>query len=56
MPTIIILLSGAVENQGGLGQEAAVFERPGTLIYSSGAHTLRVRGNVPPHLAEVEIR
>jgi predicted metal-dependent enzyme (double-stranded beta helix superfamily) len=55
-PAIIILLSGAVVNQGGGGTEPAAFEGPGTIIYSAGMHTLRVKGNAPAHLAEVEIR
>ena len=55
-PTIIIVLSGSVENQGGGGTEPATFQGAGTIIYSAGMHTLTRKGDTPAHLVEVEIR
>ena len=55
-PTIIIVLSGSVENQGGGGTEPATFQGGGTIIYSAGMHTLTRKGDTPAHLVEVEIR
>lgn len=56
MPIVAVLVSGAIENQGGMGENPSRFDRPGQWIFIPGGHTMNVAGTGGAHVVEVEVR
>jgi hypothetical protein len=56
-PTVTVLVSGVLENQGDGGTEPFLVKEPGRWIYTpAGGHTLRVPAGGTAHLVEFEVR
>jgi hypothetical protein len=56
-PTVTVLVSGSLENQGDGGTEPFRVQEPGRWIYTpAGGHTLRMAGGAGVHAVEFEVR
>jgi hypothetical protein len=56
-PTVTVLVSGTVENQGDGGTEPFRVQEPGRWIYTpAGGHTLRLPSGGSAHVVEFEVR
>ncbi|MBM3817467.1 MAG: hypothetical protein FJW14_00420 [Acidimicrobiia bacterium] len=56
-PTVTVLVSGSVENQGDGGTEPFRIQEPGRWIYTpAGGHTLRTVAGTAAHAVEFEVR
>jgi quercetin dioxygenase-like cupin family protein len=58
VPTVAVLIEGAIQNQGEGGSEPFRVQGPGRWIYVPMAqmHTMTVSGTNPAHVIEIEVR